>query len=278
MKPNMLPKSVGRLRPIVEASALPAVRIRTGSAKVTDSTTASKYGGLPFTPEGFVWPRSISGRLMEFIGQVNFAEVAAQAPYSGSTLPQQGLIQFFYDLEKLVWGFNPADRAFWHFAWYPEPAAQQHRPLTETTSFPNKGFLVNFEMMTSWPDVWTVLPTLESRQAFSRQELDAYQAFASQGSPKHQLLGCSRNIQNDPRHTAQLVSHGLYLGNLDYRNDPRTPELLAGINKWQLLWQIDTDHKLGFMWGDVGTLYILIERDALLRADFTNLWLELQCS
>jgi len=50
----------------------------------------------------------------------------------------------------------------------------------------------------------------------------------------------------------QLVTNGLYLGDLSGYKDPRRKELEPGADDWTLLIQIDSDDKAKMMWGDGG--------------------------
>jgi uncharacterized protein YwqG len=277
MQPLMFPDSTGRLKTLAETALLPAIRIQIEDVPSSQSVFASKFGGMPFTPEGFVWPINPAGRPMEFVGQINFSEIVAQTPSFSDRLPNHGIFQFFYDIDKMVWGYDPNHQDFWRFIWYPTPLSLVNTAYPEYVSFPERAFLLTFQETLSFPDIWSLLSTPEKREEFSEEEREAYQGFTEQARPKHQMLGHSWNIQDDPRFTAQFASNGMYIGNLSYKSDPRTPELLKGMNDWQLLWQIDSDERLGFMWGDIGMLYILIKEEALKRGDFSNVWLDLQC-
>lgn len=47
---------------------------------------------------------------------------------------------------------------------------------------------------------------------------------------------------------------------------------------WRLILQIDSDEDhLGYMWGDVGMLYIGVRETDLRANDLSKPWLELQC-
>jgi uncharacterized protein YwqG len=76
----------------------------------------------------------------------------------------------------------------------------------------------------------------------------------------------------------QLASNGLYCGDTTGYSDPRAGELASGASEWKLLFQIDSDDALDFMWGDSGRLYYWVLKDEAQRGDFANAWLVLQCS
>src|SRR5262245_2144150 len=238
---------------------------------------AGRFGGLPFTPEDFKWPVTPAGRPMEFIGQINFAEVVAQLPSFPESLPSQGIFQFFYDLEELVWGFDPKHQNFWRFTWYPTLHGLRSVQLMEGVTLLERGHAISFQEKITLPDICTLLPALESRSVYTDEEIDAYQDFSGQEKIEHQLLGHSCNIQGDPRYDAQLASNGVYYGDSSFKDDPRTLELLRGVNDWQLLWQIDSNDDLNMMWGDCGMLYVMVKREALRARDLSAPWLVLQC-
>lgn len=86
-------------------------------------TGKSKFGGKPDLPAGFAWPYYEgvdysdvrANRPLAFLAQLNCADLQ---PYdTEGLLPQTGVLSFFYELETMPWGFDPADRgsarAFW---------------------------------------------------------------------------------------------------------------------------------------------------------------------
>jgi uncharacterized protein YwqG len=75
----------------------------------------------------------------------------------------------------------------------------------------------------------------------------------------------------------QLVTNGLYTGNPSGYQDPRRKTLEAGAIDWTLLLQIDSDDRVGMMWGDVGMLYFWIRRQDLASRKFDKVWTILQC-
>ncbi len=98
------------------------------------------------------------------------------------------------------------------------------------------------------------------------------------GSPAHQLFGLPIPQQGDSMELeCQLASNGLYVGNSTGYDDPRRTSLELGAADWHLLLQIDSDDSVGMMWGDVGTLYFWIRKQDAEAADFSNVWLVLQC-
>lgn len=76
----------------------PATKIEITEAENPEGTSPLKshFGGLPYFEEGETWPRSKSGRHMEFVFQV-FNQPGMQLPKDIK------LIQFYYDWEEFPW-------------------------------------------------------------------------------------------------------------------------------------------------------------------------------
>jgi uncharacterized protein YwqG len=86
------------------------------------------------------------------------------------------------------------------------------------------------------------------------------------------MLGYPALVQSEMELECQLASHGIYVGDLSWRNDPRTQTLTPGAKDWLLLLQVGTDMAANLEWGDSARLYFWIERRALARRDFSNVW------
>jgi hypothetical protein len=110
---------------------------------------------------------------------------------------------------------------------------------------------------------------------------DAYlelQSGAFENMHHHQVLGYPSPVQNaDMEEECQLASNGVYVGNPEGYKDPRVPALKAGATDWKLLLQLDTDDDIGWMWGDVGTLYFWVRESDARCGDFSKVWMIFQC-
>ncbi len=98
------------------------------------------------------------------------------------------------------------------------------------------------------------------------------------GEPHHQLGGWPGLIQRPFWLEAHLASQGINLDDAKGYADSRAAALADGASSWRLLLQLDTDDRLGWMWGDVGRLFYLIRQDDLAAGEFTRCWLNFQCS
>jgi uncharacterized protein YwqG len=223
-------------------------------------------------------------------------------------LPAEGTLYFFYDIWAGKWGFDPEDRGAWMVAFHqgdtsglsrtdPPPSlvaidAQipmlrgglystcrliPHATLTLPDHYSEKGF-----------PLATRLDAMRASEQAGAEEADGSDEEAEDEEsiyadvldewrnmiprPWHQMLGYPALVQSDMEVECQLASHGIYCGNLDWRDDPRTPALLPGAEDWLLLFQIATDREANLEWGDSARLFYWIQRQALAARDFTNVW------
>jgi uncharacterized protein YwqG len=95
--------------------------------------------------------------------------------------------------------------------------------------------------------------------------------------PQHQKLGWPHVIQNEMELECQLVTNGLYLGDLSGYKDPRREELEPAAHDGTLLLQFDSDDNAKMMWGDGGMLYVWVRRQDLAARNFEKAWTILQC-
>lgn len=230
----------------------------------------SHFGGSPSLPAGVAWPER-NGRQLEFLARLSLPEVHQALEIDW--LPREGALLFFYDMEEQPWGFDPKERGSWAVLHVPDADAE-----------PEPGSPVPFRPIG--------LRRIESYPSYERNEVvalsleddedDAYVELSEspfEGLPKHQVSGYPAPIQNDDMELeCQLTSHGLNCGSPKGYQDPRAASLKAGAKNWRLLFQIDSDDDLDFMWGDVGILYFWVEEASAREGDFSNVWLVLQCS
>jgi uncharacterized protein YwqG len=244
----------------------------------TTEQSMSRIGGLPSLPENIPWPEW-DGAPLAFLCQLDLSEVPPGLETSG--LPPSGMLYFFYDQEQRTWGFDPEDKGSWRVIYTAmakgdgavravppglgEDYVYNERPVafTQVATYPD------------WADQRVAILKLTEEQIEQYVEL-CISAF--EGSTAHQLLGYPFPMQdNDMDLQCQLVSHGLYCGDLSGYFDPRAKSLEAGRADWVLLLQLDSDDEAGMKWGDAGMLYFWIKRSDLQEACFENCWMILQC-
>lgn len=270
----------------LEAIARNAIRIRPRPVRAgKKSPGQSRFGGLPDLPPGFEWP-SWRGVPQAFLAQLHLDEVAAHD--LEGVLPTSGILHFFYDVASGPWGFDPASREGWKVCYF-EGASEALAPTAYPAGLPDHG---RFEPCSLQFEPELMLPAPVPEQidyrslALDDEEARRYWDLCKQlmdrtrpsPGPWHRLLGHPIPIQpGDMGLECQLASHGIYCGDAGGCEDPGAAALAPGAAEWRLLLQLDSDKAPGWMWGDAGTLYFWIPRQALHERRFDQAWTILQC-
>lgn len=214
---------------------------------------------------------------MAFLCQIDLAELhSAEGP---DWLPHEGILLFFYDLEKRSWGFSPDDRGSWAVIYQPAP-------LSIGQIAPTRLVRASFPAHSLTPRPHLSLPSPE-RLGIASWDLDdaSWNAVdtlldANYGNPPwHQVGGWPRPIQNDNMELeCQLVSNGIYCGGPQGYRSKAAKALAPGASDWRLLLQLDSDEASEMNWEDGGTLYFWVREQDARAGDFSNVWLILQCT
>jgi uncharacterized protein YwqG len=249
------------LQPIYEASKKPTAQLVR-----SDQPTRSHLGGQPNLPADIVWPEYLD-RKLTFLARLSLPEVQACLPIDW--LPKEGALLFFYDGEgQESWGFDPADRGSWRVFHVPDLDQPVHLSKSK-----GKSYSVAFKLIQTLPENQDDDLTEEEERVYLEELEDRYQ-----GGCKHSVSGCQYAVQNeDMDEECQLVSNGIYFGNPSGYEDPRVKDLKPGVKDWRLLFQMDSDDDLGFMWGDCGLLYFWIREQDARAGNFDDVWMILQC-
>jgi uncharacterized protein YwqG len=255
------------------ALATTSVGITAARTGVDDlAVGASRFGGMPDAPIGFTWPTR-DQRALTFLAQIDLA--AARAP----GLPAAGSLLFFYDAVEQPWGFEPDHAGGAHVCFVPPGIALRRlaHPPVDPAGGPYAACSLGFTRGFDLPGLYDSL-VADGGFGFDDDAEDAYAALldARAGeAPRHHLLGHPDIVQNDMRVECELVTHGV-----DAQDESDRAESLrrGAAARWQLLLQIDTDARPGWMWGDCGRLYFWITRADLEARIFDRVWVVLQCS
>lgn len=255
--------------------------IRDGAESAGDSTPIgeSKLGGRPDLPEEVPWPTT-DGWPLCFVGQVN---LAAMPPLSGETegLPDDGVMSFFYDLERFPSGYEPSDRGGGAVLYTPAGAPLGRRAFpADLAAFYWFGVVaLTASVELTLPSVASVLPagevlSDEESTTLWNIEMNAMDNF----EPVHHLGGYEQPVQHGhvQARMCQFASNGvaLYGGETD---EARLRDLEPGVQDWRLLAQFDSDDAAGMTWGDAGRLYFWIRREDLAARRFDDVWVITQC-
>jgi uncharacterized protein YwqG len=267
---SSLPENLGEL---VRNAAQPCIIFEPDPG----ATGACSYGGKPLGLRGDVWPIGPLGPL-SYIGHLDFCEMQVTAPQPH--LPDSGRLLLFYDADRQPWGHEPEHSLSCAVRYIPDsdrelvslpspehlPREFRHYPLQcrLAPSLPN-------EVDLRWPHLED-----EAR----RRLWDYLQLFQlteyQHPFRRHQSGGYPQWIQQDASVEAELVSRGFGTAqNLRFDVIPNLRELSR---EWVLLWQVSSDDEVGFMWGDLGCLYLLIRKDDLANREFGGCRVFLQCT
>lgn len=261
------------LRSALAAPALPSVRL-TSAGTCDPAGKGTRLGGVPMVDSGFVWPRTDDDRPLCMVGQLNSDEI--NAALGRDVLPAASLLAFFYDAEEQRgWGFDPHDRQYWRVVATDAETAIPTQGPGEAWTFP--AIALAPRRVLTVPEQWE--PPIHDLWDADRDGVnEVYEQIGIDGEPpRHRAFGWPDLVQNPMQLECQLASNGIYVGGPEGYRDPRVEELRAGADDWLLLWQIDTDDEVGWMWGDVGTIYYWIRRQDLAAADFGRIWMIFQC-
>lgn len=248
----------------------------------TKNKTKSKFGGRPVVDNrDFVWPTS-NEKPMSFLAQFDLDEVSKQIKYEW--LNEKGAILFFYDIEEMPWGFDPKDRGKWKVIFQENPSIEIDYPDNFKKEFILKESYLEarkIELLPPFEDKSIQNLNLTNEETDLYFELDEhYKEFNSYGEfPAHQIGGFPQPIQgNDMQFEALQASSGIYMGDGKGFQNVEEKDFESAKDKWELLFQFDSDEELDVMWGDLGMLYFWIEKEKSKSNNYENTWLILQCT
>ncbi|WP_327000343.1 YwqG family protein [Dactylosporangium sp. NBC_01737] len=251
---------------------LPSVRLEAAAGACEPDAAVTRFGGVPLVSGGFAWPRTEDGRPLCLVGQWDCDEVNGWL--GEAVLPAGTLLSFFFDvLEQAGWGLIPQDAPLWRVV-VAAATAVPARPPAGAFTFPARPAVGR--RVATMPDVWE--PVIRAVWADGSAAAWAYERLRLDDGPGpvHRMFGWPDPQQASMHLDCQLVANGVDLMHGGY-DDPRVPDLQAGAADWRLLWQVGTDEEqLGWMWGDMGTLYFWIRAEDLAAGRFDRVWAVLQ--
>lgn len=286
---------LGRIAGSIAAAARPSVRLvaadRGAKGAGAGGGGCGNLGGRPSLPADVEWPVWNDGQPLAFIAQLDLASIAAVVG-AGEVLPllpKTGLLLFFYEADEQPWGFDPRHRGGARVIYLPETKLGDCAPRTPPRELAAES---RFKPLSLSAVVETTLPgagdeelgELARQGKLTEEEFLAYMEFLDErlgklGVSCHRMGGYADQVQSDLKLEAELVSsHGLNCGETTGFTKGRNEGLDKGAGDWELLLQVDSEERIGMMWGDLGRIYFLIRKDQLERAEFDGAWLILQCT
>jgi uncharacterized protein YwqG len=236
---------------------------------------ASRLGGQPDLAPGISWP-VFKSTPMSFVAQVHLADASPYDPTD--LLPKQGMLSFFYDSKRQVYGNRPDDRGGWIVLFTPGELRELQRipfpeNLPEAARYQPAALDFSSEITLPYAPR-QVFPELDWDEELIRKYEDFRFNFPDAGDYRklhHRMFGYPEQIQDDMQLQASLMSRGA-----NSIHSPLAQEAENKKNNWLLLLQVDSDETLGMRWGSAGILYYWIEREALKEKKFDSVWLVLQ--
>lgn len=238
----------------------------------------SKVGGLPYWDPALPYPVDSQGNQMTLLAQLNFAQLGTEAP-----LPAQGLLQFFIGQDD-VFGIDfdqPDSQKDFRVVYHPEPdpalTLEQIRALDLPTHVEADCCTPVFQeaVFTAEKTVGYMGPEDGRFEALFREAVRAVTGEDIGEQNAYQYLGdadcrCLNDQLNNTGH--RLLGYPFFT-----QYDPREPDSPYDT----LLFQLDSDmidRKDLVLWGDCGVGNFFINREDLLRRDFSRILYNWDCS
>lgn len=131
-----------KYRDRIEATIKPYIEIQTQNNDEVN-WWQSKFGGFPYLPKGFEYPKTCDGKYLFLLAQLNFSEIP---PLDG--FPEEGILQFYIaddDLYGLKLGNsanvdNPALEDRFKIIYFPQPDLNVENIITNYDFLPEPEF------------------------------------------------------------------------------------------------------------------------------------------
>lgn len=266
-----LPQAYEPYRAQFENSRLEYVKITTTpTSNDALSLTQSKFGGYPYMPQGFDYPRNAKGNMMPLLAQINFAEVPPLAGF-----PESGLLQFYATADDMMGMHEEFDSGF--------PVTQKNYRVVYHPSFTNEeGSRIFVDIPTTAASEFDFVPGsyalqfektvgyvpltgVDCQQVLGeyhfenlQEEIDDYEEndrlrmeyYAKNGEEfiQHKIGGYANPVQEDLR-----------------RGTRKKPSPIA---HYQQLLQIASDRHI--RWADMGVAHFFIDPADLQVLDFSR--------
>ncbi|MEG4943457.1 DUF1963 domain-containing protein [Microcoleus sp. F4-D5] len=261
-----------KYRDRIEATIKPYIEIQTQNNDDVN-WCQSKFGGFPYLPKGFEYPKTCDGKYLFLLAQLNFDEIP---PLDG--FPDRGILQF-YIADDDLYGLNLDNSANadnhtiedrFKIMYFPQPDFQVENIITnydflpEPEYFPVQGcyglqFTKKYAPISTHDYQFPELLGGEIHELFMNHEIEDEYLEISQ-PVGHKIGGYPDFTQEDVRK---------YRSNSEQKQKPDI-----------LLLQMDTDcnETVDIMWGDSGVGNFFIDELALRELDFSEVLYNWDCA
>ena len=273
-----LPENLEIYREKIEETIEPYLQITLTESNKLD-WWQSKFGGLPYLPKDYEYPKNSNGEYLYLIAQINFE----QAPHLEG-FPEEGILQFYIladDTYGMKFGSTESVESFregillnaqqdnFRVIYFPKINLSADELITDFSFlptieeldylFPIEGCCaIDFTLQLSPISItdyqFSIFPTDSFSNPNYESLYDQYYDDISHGG--HQIGGYPNFTQDDPRSL------------LEDDEDP-----------YILLFQMDTDSNdsIDIMWGDCGICNFFIKKSALEKLDFSQVLYNWDC-
>lgn len=278
------------LKKILKTLRKNEIAVTINEAQTEGSALRSKFGGKPAVPAGFIWPRfesadydgETANRPLSFLCQINLEEIKAYD--KENMLPKKGMLLFFYELETMCWGYDPAENGCARVYYFEDVNTLSPVNLPEDLKldYQVKEYALSFEAKDSYPSFEELDCHAETDCDFEVYDEILEKMGCDIEPERHKLLGYADPLQGEMLTECERVTRGLYCGNAEsYRNtsEDENVAILEAATDWILLFQMNSIDEEDFclMFGDMGNIYFYIRKQDLQAHKFDKIWLSLQC-
>ncbi|MEG4631627.1 YwqG family protein [Microcoleus sp. AR_TQ3_B6] len=267
-----LSRKLEKYRDRIEATIKPYIEIQTQN---NDDVNwwQSKFGGFPYLPKGFEYPKTCDGKYLFLLAQLNFDEIP---PLDG--FPDRGILQFYIaddDLYGLDFGTsadvdNPTAEDRFKIIYFPQPDFQVENIIT------NYDFLPELEFFPVHGCC-----SLQFTKKYAPVSTNDYQFIALLGEEINELF-MNHEIEDEYREISNSFGHKI--GGYPYFTQEDVRKYSSNSERKQkpdiLLFQMDTDccnETVEIVWGDSGVGNFFIDESALRELDFSKVLYNWDC-
>ncbi|EPG7577768.1 MULTISPECIES: YwqG family protein [Providencia] len=233
----------------------------------------SRVGGMPYLPLNEKYPTNSEGTPLKLLAQINFAQMPKLENY-----PEKGILQFFIGGDDL-YGADFDDRQnqedFRVVYW--EDIIEDPNQLTQDFS----------EVIAAHNDDYYTPVDCQCRIEYALAEqyisIDDFQ-FGQKILGVDNLYDYEDQFEGEDfydewvePYSDAFASGAHCIGGYPFftQTDPRTYE--EEIQQYELLLQIDSDHEVDILWGDIGVGNFFIHPDDLKKRDFSRVVYNWDC-
>lgn len=253
-----LPQPLEDFRNSIESSAIEALWLTPKEQLL--GLTESKFAGKPYLPKSHIYPKDSDGRFMPLLAQFNFGQMPPLPDF-----PSKGILQFFISNQ---FGYSTAEKEERFFQqefkvrYFPEILPESQ--LVDDFSFLeiSEKFPIQHEMGLDYQRLLEPI----SASDYRREEY-LYTPFLK-----------DKIISEDERTFEEIYNEAFLaadhkLGGYPYFIEEDTRKDSALLKRFDcLLLQIVSNDEQGIMYGDSGILKFFINKQSLLKGDFSSIY------